>query len=72
MCHSGSEQQRSSEAEGDRLREARAINQSLSALGHVIHSLVERQNGERFHVPFRNSKLTYMLQVSVLQAHDFV
>lgn len=48
-------------AEGSRLREAQYINKSLSALGDVIYALRSRQS----HVPFRNSKLTYLLQDSL-------
>ncbi|GJQ75853.1 kinesin-14 [Trypoxylus dichotomus] len=42
----------------DRLRETKNINRSLSALGTVILALHNKEN----HVPFRNSKLTYLLQ----------
>ncbi|XP_009317140.1 PREDICTED: kinesin-like protein KIFC3 [Pygoscelis adeliae] len=44
-----------------RPREAQHINKSLSALGDVIYALRSRQG----HVPFRNSKLTYLLQDSL-------
>ena len=47
---------------GDRLTEAKAINKSLSALGDVIASL---SSGKKTHIPFRNSKLTYLLQDSL-------
>ncbi|NXP45392.1 KIFC3 protein, partial [Heliornis fulica] len=57
----GSERVGRSGAEGSRLREAQHINKSLSALGDVIHALRSRQG----HVPFRNSKLTYLLQDSL-------
>ena len=43
-----------SEAAGEQLREAQAINRSLSALGDVISALQRRGP----HIPFRNSKLT--------------
>jgi hypothetical protein len=42
-------------------RQAKSINQSLSALGNVIGALVEK----RSHVPFRDSKLTRLLQDSL-------
>ncbi|XP_008833095.1 kinesin-like protein KIFC3 isoform X2 [Nannospalax galili] len=57
----GSERVGKSGAEGSRLREAQHINRSLSALGDVIAALRSRQG----HVPFRNSKLTYLLQDSL-------
>uniref|UniRef100_A0A673UY07 Kinesin-like protein n=1 Tax=Suricata suricatta TaxID=37032 RepID=A0A673UY07_SURSU len=57
----GSERVGKSGAEGNRLREAQHINKSLSALGDVIAALRSRQG----HVPFRNSKLTYLLQDSL-------
>ncbi|XP_031425353.1 kinesin-like protein KIFC3 isoform X3 [Clupea harengus] len=57
----GSERITKSGAEGSRLREAQCINKSLSALGDVINALRSRQS----HVPFRNSRLTYLLQDSL-------
>jgi len=44
------------------LSEAIKINTSLSALGNVIHALSENKNG---HVPYRDSKLTRLLQESL-------
>jgi hypothetical protein len=58
----GSERQKKTGAEGDRLSEAKSINQSLSALGNVIKALV---NPNSSHVPFRDSKLTRLLQDSL-------
>jgi len=58
----GSERQKSTEAKGERLKEASAINKSLSALGNVIKSLVDLANGKERHVPFRDSKLTWLLK----------
>lgn len=61
----GSERIHSSQVSGDRLRETQNINRSLSCLGDVIHALnTPDRNGKR-HVPFRNSKLTYLLQYSL-------
>ncbi|XP_004495930.1 kinesin-like protein KIN-14I [Cicer arietinum] len=57
----GSERVDKSEATGDRLKEAQHINKSLSALGDVIASLAQKNQ----HVPYRNSKLTQLLQDSL-------
>lgn len=46
-------------AEGQRQKEACSINKSLSALGDVFSALSARNP----HVPYRNSKLTHLLQV---------
>ena len=57
----GSERQAKTGATGDRLKEANKINLSLSALGNVISALVD---GKSKHIPYRDSKLTRILQVS--------
>ncbi|XP_074568628.1 kinesin-like protein KIN-14H [Curcuma longa] len=54
----GSERLAKSGSTGDRLKETQAINKSLSALSDVIFSIAKKED----HVPFRNSKLTYLLQ----------
>ncbi|GBG31311.1 Kinesin, putative [Hondaea fermentalgiana] len=59
MCDlAGSERIAKSNATGDRLKEAQAINKSLSSLANVFSSLQKKTA----HVPYRNSKLTHMLQ----------
>ncbi|EYU37720.1 hypothetical protein MIMGU_mgv1a000013mg [Erythranthe guttata] len=61
----GSERQKSSGAEGERLKEAASINKSLSTLGHVIMVLVDLAQGKPRHVPYRDSRLTFLLQDSL-------
>ncbi|KAJ1513394.1 Kinesin-like protein kif3b [Coelomomyces lativittatus] len=58
----GSERQSKTGAQGDRLKEAAKINLSLSALGNCISALVD---GKSQHVPYRDSKLTRLLQDSL-------
>ncbi|KAK8450744.1 hypothetical protein SEVIR_6G084800v4 [Setaria viridis] len=55
----GSEKVEKTGAEGRVLDEAKTINKSLSALGNVINALT---TGKQNHVPFRDSKLTRILQ----------
>jgi len=57
----GSERVRKSEVEGKALKEAQHINKSLSALGNVMEALDRKAS----HVPYRDSKLTYLLQNSL-------
>jgi len=68
----GSESVRKTGAGGLRLKEAQAINKSLSALGNVIAALTAEGGGDgdggkksRRHVPYRDSKLTRLLQDSL-------
>ena len=58
----GSERIKQSEATGDRLKEATHINQSLTSLGKVIRALSAKT---KEHVPYRDSKLTLVLQDSL-------
>jgi kinesin family protein 3/17 len=58
----GSERQGKTGATGERLKEATKINLSLSALGNVISALVD---GKTQHIPYRDSKLTRILQDSL-------
>jgi kinesin family member 5 len=58
----GSENVGRSQAQGITLMEAQMINKSLSALGNVINALTEKN---RDHIPYRDSRLTYLLQDSL-------
>lgn len=57
----GSERQSKTGATGDRLKEASKINKALSSLGNVIYALAENSA----HIPYRDSKLTRLLQDSL-------
>eukprot|EP01065_Artemidia_motanka_P008437 TRINITY_DN1424_c0_g2_i1.p1 TRINITY_DN1424_c0_g2~~TRINITY_DN1424_c0_g2_i1.p1 ORF type:complete len:1559 (+),score=685.68 TRINITY_DN1424_c0_g2_i1:64-4677(+) len=63
----GSEKVSLSGATGEKLKEAIAINKSLSSLSNVVKALVEqaRDPAKRHHVPYKDSKLTYLLQSSL-------
>ncbi|KAI9883130.1 MAG: hypothetical protein M1823_005114 [Watsoniomyces obsoletus] len=72
----GSERLSQSGSTGERLRETQNINRSLSCLGDVIGALGQSNGGGKDgggaggggtggHVPYRNSKLTYLLQYSL-------
>lgn len=58
----GSERQKRTGAEGERLKEASNINLSLTNLGTVINILSE---GKQEHIPYRNSKITFLLRDSL-------
>lgn len=58
----GSERQSKTQATGDRFKEAVNINSSLLTLGNVISSLVDPKCT---HIPYRDSKLTRLLQDSL-------
>lgn len=58
----GSEKVDKTGAQGQTLEEAKKINSSLSALGNVINALTD---GKSTHIPYRDSKLTRILQESI-------
>ena len=60
----GSERVRVTGATGQRLEESKKINQSLSALGNVIAALTDPRQ-KRSHIPYRDSKLTRLLEDSL-------
>ncbi|KAL3130979.1 hypothetical protein ABBQ38_000302 [Trebouxia sp. C0009 RCD-2024] len=57
----GSERVKKSGSTGEQLKEAQAINKSLSALGDVISALATEQG----HIPYRNHKLTMLMSDSL-------
>lgn len=59
----GSEKTGKTNVTGQTLEEAKMINKSLSALGNVINSLTDSKKGK--HIPYRDSKLTQILQESL-------
>lgn len=71
----GSEKADKTGAEGRVLEEAKTINKSLSALGNVINALTSWSPSKANHIPYRDSKLTRILQdalVSISSQVDFI
>lgn len=62
----GSEKAEKTGAEGRVLEEAKTINKSLSTLGNVINALSSLGRGS--HIPYRDSKLTRILQDSLVSS----
>jgi kinesin family protein 15 len=72
----GSERSGARGAGGALLAEACAINRSLTTLGRVVTALAERQQrpgggGGGAHVPYRDSRLTFLLQARALPWDTF-
>ena len=61
----GSERLKKTQAQGERMKEGIKINEGLLALGNVISALTEIGTN-RQHVPYRDSKLTRLLQGFVI------
>lgn len=57
----GSENVEKSGVNGQRLKEAGFINKSLSTFSDVINAILLKKT----HIPYRNSKLTHLLQDSL-------
>ncbi|XP_072039625.1 chromosome-associated kinesin KIF4-like [Amphiura filiformis] len=60
----GSERAKKTKAQGDRFKEGVNINRGLLALGNVISALGD-ENGRKGHIPYRDAKLTRLLQDSL-------
>lgn len=61
----GSEKIKKTDASGQRLEEAKAINLSLTALNQCLNSLTGNKKSKVHHINFRDSKLTQLLQDSL-------
>jgi kinesin family protein 4/21/27 len=61
----GSERQKRTKSEGKRFKEGIDINKGLLALGNVISALGDDKKRGRVHVPYRDSKISRMLQDSL-------
>ena len=68
-CVAGSERAKDTGATGDQLAEGININKGLLALGNVISALTDRKG--RRHIPYRDSKLTRILQVIHMCGFNF-
>lgn len=67
----GSERAKRTGAQGKRLKEGIEINKGLLVLGNVISALGDaKKKGQ--HVPYRDSKLTRMLQCVFISLHSLV
>ena len=64
MDLAGSERQKKTKADGERLKEGININMGLLSLGNVISALGDEKRGPDSHIPYRDSKLTRLLQVT--------
>jgi hypothetical protein len=64
----GSEKVNKATVSADRFKVAQATNRSLASLGDVMSALNRNHNGASGHVPFRNSKLTYLLKSSLSES----
>lgn len=67
----GSEKAEKTGAEGRVLEEAKTINKSLSVLGNVINALTRGIPGKANHIPYRDSKLTRILQDALVSFPPF-
>ena len=61
----GSERLKVTGAVGQRLEECKSINTSLSCLGNVISVLTDKKTNASTYIPYRNSKLTRLLEDSL-------
>jgi len=61
----GSESIKKAKTRGKRMQEGININKGLTVLGNVISSLCDESKGKKKHVPYRESKLTRLLQGSL-------
>ncbi|CAH1441136.1 unnamed protein product [Lactuca virosa] len=68
----GSEKVEKTGAEGKVLEEANPINKSLSVRGNVISSFTSSPHAKSLHIPFRDSKLTRLLQDALTDMMDLL